>query len=210
MSDEDDFFAGRTGIGVHQRRKFFELRNQYELTDENGAPAGVVEQRTQRALAWLARLVTSMDVMLPTVLDVYDAAGEPVLQLHKPWFTWRVSAARPDGVVVGTVNRRLRIGRPVYELTNAHGEPAGEIQGEDWRSRNFAVRDEHGTEFARVTKQWRGLFTEAVTDADTYAVTFAAEATPLQRALAFAGALTVDLVQKQKDAGGGITDVLPS
>ncbi len=30
-----NFFDGRSGIGVHQKRKVFELRNQYTLTDES-------------------------------------------------------------------------------------------------------------------------------------------------------------------------------
>lgn len=210
MTGDIDFFAGRAGLGVHQRRKLLELRNQYTLTDETGAPAGVVEQRTQAALAFAARLLTAMDTMLPTTLDVYDADEQPVLQLHKPWFTWRVTAARPDGRVIGSVNRRLRIGRPVYEILDAEDRPGGEIRGEDWRSRNFGVTDASGVEVARVTKQWRGLLTEALTDADTYAVTFAETATPEQRALAFAGCLTVDLIQKQKDAGGGIGGALSS
>ena len=81
------FFDGRSGIGVHQRRKVFELRNQYTLTDETGADAGRVEQSKQSALAWLARLGTSLDTMLPTTLEVTDPTGTCVLRLHKPWFT---------------------------------------------------------------------------------------------------------------------------
>jgi hypothetical protein len=49
-----------------------------------------------------------------------------------------------------------------------------------------------------------------VTDADSYAVTFETHATSDQRALTFAGALTVDLVQKQKDTGGGIGNLIGS
>jgi hypothetical protein len=56
----------------------------------------------------------------------------------------------------------------------------------------------------------RGLFTEVVTDADSYAVTFEPHSSSDQRALAFAGALTIDLIQKQKDAGGGISNIISS
>lgn len=81
------FFDGRSGIGVHQRRKVFELRNQYTLTDESGADAGRIEQSKQSALAWLARLGTNLDTMLPTTLQVTDVSGAPVLVLDKPWLT---------------------------------------------------------------------------------------------------------------------------
>ena len=210
ISAVESFFANRSGIGVHQRRKVFELRNQYTLTDESGADAGRVEQSKQSAIAWLARLATSLDTMLPTTLEVSDATGARVLVLHKPWFTWRVTVSEVDGRTVGVIARKIRVGKPVYVLTDASGTDVGEIRAKDWRSRNFQVTDALGADVAHVTKQWRGLFTEVVTDADSYAVTFEPHATTDQRALAFAGALTVDLIQKQKDTGGGIGGVVSS
>lgn len=210
MAGVTDYFDGRTGIGVHQKRKVFELRNQYTLTDDAGGDAGRVEQAKQSALAWLARFGTSLDTMLPTTLQVTDTAGTPVLTLHKPWFTWKVTVSEPAGRTVGIIGRRMKVGKPVYTLTGGDGATqVGEIRAKDWRSRNFEVSSGDGTTFARVTKQWRGLFTEAITDADSYAVTFEPHASPDQRALAFAGALTVDLIQKQKDYGGGISDFIP-
>jgi hypothetical protein len=56
-------------------------------------------------------------------------------------------------------------------------------------------------EAARVMKHWRGLLTEVVTDADSYAVTFAPSTDERLRVLAFASALAVDLTMKQKDYG---------
>jgi uncharacterized protein YxjI len=198
------FFTERSGIGVHQKRKFFELRNQYTLTDEDGADAGRVEQSKQSPLAWLARLGTSLDTMLPTTLEVTEATGNVVLTLHKPWFSWRVAVTEPSGRTVGTINRKLRVGKPVYLLTDDAGSELGEIRAQDWRSRNFQVTEADGRPIGHVTKQWRGLLSEALTDADSYAVTFEPDASADQRALTFAGALTVDLIQKQKDAGGGL------
>ena len=205
-----DFFEGRSGLGVHQRRKLFELRNQYTLTDENGAPAGTVEQSKQSALTFIARLVSSLDVMLPVTLEVQDTAGAPVLTMTKPWFTMKVAVADADGRGIGVIGRKLRMGKPVYNLSDAHGGLVGEIKAKDWRSRNFEVVDAAGSSIGHVTKQWRGLLTEAITDADTYAVTFEPSATTDQRKLTFAGALAVDLVQKQKDTGGGIGNILSS
>ena len=205
------FFDGRSGIGVHQKRKFFELRNHYDLSDESGAPAGVIDQAKQSPLAWLARLGTSLDTMLPTTLHAVDTGGQPVLVMHKPWFSWRVTVSDPGGRTIGSIARRMRIGKPVYALTGADGQtPIGEVRAEDWRSRNFAVMGPDEVEIGRVTKQWRGLLTELATDADSYAVTFSPSANSDQRAMIFAGALTVDLIQKQKDSGGGIGDILTS
>ena len=205
-----EFFDQRTGIGVHQRRKVFELRNQYTLTDESGADAGRVQQAKQSAIAWLARLGTSLDAMLPMVLEVTDGTDQPVLRLEKPWFGWKVAVLDPDGRSIGVIGRKLRVGKPVYTLSGLGGVEVGEIRAEDWRSRKFEVLDAGGSPLGRVTKQWRGLLTEVVTDADSYAVTFEEHATSDQRALTFAGALTIDIIQKQKDAGGSITGVFGS
>ncbi|HVE45454.1 MAG TPA: phospholipid scramblase-related protein [Acidimicrobiales bacterium] len=205
-----DFFDGRSGIGVHQKRKVFELRNQYTLTDEAGADAGRVEQAKQSALTWLARLGTSIDTMLPTTLAVTDASARRVLVLEKPWFKWTVTVRDSDGRTIGVIGRKLRVGKPVYTLTAHGGAEVGEIRAQDWRSRKFEVVDTAGMDLGQVTKQWRGLFAEVVTDADSYAVTFEPQATSDQRALTFAGALTVDLIQKQKDTGGGIGDLIGS
>jgi uncharacterized protein YxjI len=202
---------GRDGIGIHQRRKFFELRNQYELTGADGSPAGRVEQAKQSPLAFLGRLLTSFDVVLPVTLQVTDATGAPALELHKPWLTWRVDVRElASGRKVGSISRKVRIGKPHYAVVDGNGSPAATVVGEDWRSRNFRIDDASGREIARVTKTWRGLLTEIATDADSYAVTFSPTTTDDQRDLAFAAALTVDLVQKQKDAGGGLGDLLPS
>ena len=205
-----NFFDGRSGIGVHQKRKVFELRNQYTLTDESGGDAGRVQQAKQSALAWLARLGTSLDTMLPTTLEVTDPSGQQVLVLDKPWFSWKVAVRDAGGRAIGVIGRRMKVGKPVYVLNGPDGTVVGEIRAEDWRSRNFQVADQSGQELGRVTKKWRGLFTEVVTDADSYAVTFEPNATSDQRALAFAGALTIDLIQKQKDAGGGLSNLIPS
>lgn len=159
-----DFFDGRSGIGVHQKRKVFELRNQYTLTDESGVEAGRVEQAKQSALAWLARLGTSLDTMLPTMLTVTDASERRMLVLEKPWFTW-VTVHDADDRTIGVIGRRFRVGKPVYTLTAHGGAEVGEIRAEDWRSRKFEVVDTAGMNLGRVTKQWRGLFSEVVTDA---------------------------------------------
>lgn len=192
------FFDGRSSIGVHQRRKVFELRNQYELTNEDGTSAGRIEQAKQSPLAFILRLASSLDVALPVTLTVTDAAGGEVLTLHKPWFSWRV-AVSAAGRDLGSIARKIRIGKPVYVLSQGATE-LGELRAEDWRSRHFQVADPHGQELGRVVKQWRGLLTEAFTDADSYGVELAPGATAAQKAMVLAGALTVDLVQKQKDS----------
>jgi len=189
----------RSAIGVHQRRKLFEMRNQYTLADEAGAQIGRVEQVRQSPFTFLARLLSDLDVALPVWLEVSDEAGATELTLHKPWVRMRVQVLDGTGAVVGTIGRRIKVGKPVYVLSGASGEPLGEVRAQDWRSRDFRVFDTADREVAKVTKTWRGLLTEAFTDADSYAVLLDDSLQGPLRTLAFAATFAIDLVQKQKD-----------
>lgn len=191
----------RDEIGVHQRRKLFEMRNQYTLADDDGAQIGAVEQVRQSPFTFLARLLSDLDVALPVWLEVRDATGAVALTLHKPWFRMCVEVLDGAGTSVGRIGRKLKVGKPVYVLSGAGDEALGELRAQDWRSRDFRVFDTADREVAKVTKQWRGLLTEAFTDADSYAVLLDATLQGPLRSLAFAATFAVDLVQKQKDTG---------
>jgi uncharacterized protein YxjI len=189
----------RSGIGVHQRRKVFEFRNEYELVDEQGAPVGRATQERQGMVTLLARVFSDLDVMLPVELDVRDTSDAVVVQIRKPWFTWRVQVSTPEGRV-GSITKQLRVGKARFALAGPNGEPVGEAHAQNWRARDFAVLDAQGKQVAKVTKEWRGLLTETITDADSYAIEFSPGLEGPLRVLAFATALAVDLVMKQKDS----------
>ena len=190
---------GGAGVGVHQRRKLFEMRNQYALTDATGRQVGRVEQTQQSPFVFLTRLASDLDVALPVTLEVEDEAGRTVLTLHKPWFRWTVDIHDAVGRHLGSISRQVRLGKARFGLHGPSGEDLGHVAAQNWRARDFDVVDGSGRRFASVTKRWRGLATEAFTDADSYAVEFAPDAGSDQRGLALAAALTVDLVMKQKD-----------
>ena len=191
----------RSEIGVAQRRKIFEMRNQYTLTEASGQVIGSVQQVRQSPFTFAARLLSDLDVALPVWLEVRDATEAVQLTLHKPWFRMRVEVRDAAGSVVGRIGRKLKVGKPVYVLTGEGDQPLGELRAQDWRSRDFRVFDTADRQVATVTKQWRGLFTEALTDADTYAVLLDESLQGPLRPLAFAATFAVDLVQKQKDSG---------
>ena len=193
--------SGRSGIGVSQRRKVFEMRNQYTLTGEDGEAIGAIEQVDQSPFTFLARLISDLDVSLPVTLDVTANDGALAMRLHKPWFRFRVTVKDADGAVLGHVRKRIRLGKAVFSVSGPSGQPMGKLLSENWRSRDFRFEGCSGDELARVTKKWRGLFTEMLTDADSYAVTFAPTTADSLRQLALAAALAVDLTMKQKDYG---------
>lgn len=189
----------RDGVGIHQRRKLFELRNAYTLTDATGEAIGRVTQERQSGVAKALRVLSDLDLALPMELDVVDTSGAEVLTITKPAMTWRCAVTATDGPV-GTITKKVRLGKARFVLADADGASAGEVQATGWRAREFDVLDAQGSTMARVTKAWRGLMTEAVTDADSYAIEFAPHATATQRTLALASALAIDVVMKQKDS----------
>ena len=68
---------GLSTLVVKQKMKVFELKNEYEVYDETGQLAGRVTQVRQSGLAIVARVLSSLDVVLPVHLEVTDAAASP-------------------------------------------------------------------------------------------------------------------------------------
>jgi uncharacterized protein YxjI len=184
---------------VRQKLKLVELRNRYGVFDRQGRQIGAVEQVTQTPLAFLARLFTSWDVALPMILEIRGPAG-PELLVTKPWFTWRCQVSRADGVPLGQIVKQIRLGKARFALLDPRGAPLGEVRAENWRAKDFSVRDGGGQQIARVTKKWAGL-RELFTDADTYVIEVSPAAVDPLRSLAVASCLVIDTIMKQKDTG---------
>lgn len=184
---------------VEQKRKFFEMRNQYRIFDESGELAGTVQQVNQSPFAVIARFGTDLDVALPTSLEIADPAGTTVLRMDKPWFRRTFRVSRGDGIVAGHISKTFRLGKARFVITDSIGTEIGEVRAENWRARDFAVLDTSGYEVARTTKKWRGLATEMFTDADTYVVSLGAHVSEPMRSLALAATLAIDVVLKQRD-----------
>ncbi|MEX2279768.1 MAG: phospholipid scramblase-related protein [Acidimicrobiia bacterium] len=193
-----DLLSGSTFV-IEQKRKLFEMRNQYRIFDEAGAEVGKVEQVNQSPLALLARLGTDLDAMLPTTLEVHDAAGQTVLLIRKPWFRLTLSVSKPDGTVLGSIAKRIRMGKARFTISDTSGSELGEVRAQNWRAKDFVITDQAGNEIAQATKKWRGLATEMFTDADTYVVNFQPYAAEPLRSLGLAAALAIDVILKQSD-----------
>ena len=183
---------------VKQKLKLIELRNEYAVLDQGGRQIGAVVQATQSPLAFLARVFTSWDVVLPITLHILGPGTVPELIVHKPWFTWRCQVMRPDGQPLGEITKQIRMGKARFTLLDPGGAQLGEVRAHNWRAKDFSVLDGAGQAIARVTKKWAGL-RELFTDADTYVVEVSPTAVDPLRSLAVATCLVIDVVMKQKD-----------
>jgi hypothetical protein len=183
---------------VKQKLKLIELRNEYAVLDQGGRQIGAVVQATQSPLAFLARVFTSWDVVLPITLHILGPGTVPELIVRKPWFTWRCQVMRPDGQPLGEITKQIRMGKARFTLLDPGGAQLGEVRAHNWRAKDFSVLDGTGQAIARVTKKWAGL-RELFTDADTYVVEVSPTAVDPLRSLAVATCLVIDVVMKQKD-----------
>jgi len=184
---------------VNQKLKLVELRNEFAILDQHGNRIGSAVQARQSPLAFLARLFSDLDVALPMTLEVRDErTGGVALVLHKPWFRMACVVSGPGGVQLGSIQKRIRVGKARFSILDPGGRELGELRAENWRAKDFTVRDAAGQEVARVTKRWAGL-RELFTDADNYVVQVSPAAVEPMRSLAVASVLAIDTVMKQKD-----------
>jgi uncharacterized protein YxjI len=94
------------------------------------------------------------------------------------------------------------MGKKHFKLVDAAGERIGSIDGENWRSWDFAIHDATGAEVGRVTKKWAGVLKEGFTTADTYVLQIEGEISDDLRLMMVASAAGLDVAIKQDDTGG--------
>ncbi|HEX6677713.1 MAG TPA: phospholipid scramblase-related protein [Actinomycetes bacterium] len=185
---------------INQKLKLIELKNEFKIFDQHGQQVGAAIQARQSPLAFLARIFSDLDVALPMTLEVRDRSGGLALTLHKPWFRMACSVTRGDGMELGTIRKRIRLGKARFSLLDPGGRDVGEVRAHNWRAKDFSVLDASGQELARVNKKWAGL-RELFTDADNYVIQLNPAAPDPMRGLAVASVLAIDTVMKQKDSG---------
>jgi uncharacterized protein YxjI len=185
---------------INQKLKLIELKNEFKIFDQHGNQVGAAIQARQSPLAFLARIFSDLDVALPMTLEVRDRGGGVALTLHKPWFRMACSVTRGDGMELGTIRKRIRLGKARFSLLDPGGREIGEVRAHNWRAKDFSVLDASGQELARVNKKWAGL-RELFTDADNYVIQLNPAAPDPMRGMAVASVLAIDTVMKQKDSG---------
>lgn len=130
------------------------------------------------------------------VIDIARPNRDPVLILRRPfyWFFSTMTVQDGDGVPLGTVHRRLAFFWKVYDIKDARGTLLARVRSPPWRFWTFPVEGSRGAPMAVIKKQWGGLFREALTAADRFALELADRPLPAtHRALLLATALSIDL-----------------
>lgn len=197
-------FADYNRLTVKQRRSWlealtgFEQANQYTVLANGGGAAFVVQEQS----AGFAELFTRLFLgpWRPFVSYVEDTRrGTVAMKLRRPfrWFLPGLEVCDPDGNLLARIERRWTFFATRYEIFGATGGLIGEIHGPFFRPWTFEVMVGE-RRVATVQKQWSGLLTEALTDADNFSVTFEPDVAPKWKPLALACAVLIDVAHFER------------
>jgi uncharacterized protein YxjI len=189
---------------ISQKAKVIETMNEYEIFDAAGATVGSIRELEQSTTKRVVRFLSDVDQFLTHKLGVFDADGEPVCTLLRPakLMKSKIKITDAAGSERGAILQDNVMGKKHFKLVDATGEKIGSIDGENWRSWDFAIHDATGAEVGRVTKKWAGVLKEGFTTADTYVLQIEGEVSGDLRLMMVASAAGLDVAIKQDDTGG--------
>jgi uncharacterized protein YxjI len=191
-------------LQVVQRRELMELigietRNKYELRTSGGEVVGFAAEQGHGLLAGLARYFLGHWRRFDILFFGLDRA--PLFRAEHPFrlFFQRLEVMDGDGRAIGAIQQRFALFSKKFDVEDANGRVILQMSSGLFRPWTFPfLRD--GAEVARIEKKWTGLFSEALTDADTFRVQFGTT-NPDERALLLAAAVFTDLQYFEQKAG---------
>ena len=143
----------------------FETANRYVVSTPEGEQLLYAYEES----GWLSRQF--LKTHPPLTLQVIDNERQTLLSASRSFFWFLSHLHVRDGVgrPVGSLRRQFAFLKRRFLLEDASGNPIAEVQGKLFRPNTFMFYV-HGSEVARVTKQWGGIMREAFSDADTFKV----------------------------------------
>jgi uncharacterized protein YxjI len=194
----------RNVLVIDQKPKLIELTNEYRILDDAGNEVGVIREEGQSKAKKVFRFFSDVDQFLTHRLAVYDREGAKVLELLRPAkiFKSTLQVSDDQGRSAGKIVQENFMGKKRFRLEGPGGDALGSINAENWMSWDFAIHDPDGNEVGRITKNWRGVLSEAFTTADRYLLNITGMVSPELRLLMVASAAGVDTALKQDDRSG--------
>src|SRR5919197_4890091 len=153
----------RNVLVIDQKPKLIELTNEYRILDDAGNEVGVIREEGQSKAKKVFRFFSDVDQFLTHRLAVYDREGAKVLELLRPAkiFKSTLQVSDDQGRSAGKIVQENFMGKKRFRLEGPGGDALGSINAENWMSWDFAIHDPDGNEVGRITKNWRGVLSEA-------------------------------------------------
>jgi uncharacterized protein YxjI len=196
---------GASQVFVRQQREPWEwlagieTRNKYLVADEAGAPLAWAAEAQKGVLGFVLRQL--LGHFRRFELLVYGPAREVALRVVHPfrWLFKRLEVQDPDGRPIGAVQQRFALLKKSFDVEDARGTVLMRVRSGIFRPWRFDF-ERNGRAVARVQKRWTGIFTEAFTDTDSFAVSYEPSIGAQERLLVLAAALFVDLKYFERKA----------
>ena len=191
-----DRLTNVSGLLVQQKKEWgeilteFETKNKYVVTDQDG---------TQLYLAAEVGGSTLLRLWLkanrPFTVQIMDGDGTPAMRVRRPFrfYFHKADILDANGALLATIQKRFSLVRRVYTVTDDQGNELCELFGPILHPWTFRIQVD-GQELGMITKKWSGLFKEAVSDADNFAVTFPADANNAMKAVLLGAVFLIDFV----------------
>ncbi len=194
----------------------WQTRNNYTIEDGAGQVLGWIGERADGVMGFFGRQF--LRNRRPLNIDIFDAAGKHVAQIHRPyfWFFSDLFLYAPgenknseSARQIGRVERKFSFWMPKYNLYETGGRFFGSLRcplmgaktlgGAFLGDRSYIVFNSREVETAAsIMRSWngvKGLFT----DEDTYCVQLGTEFSSSQKLVILAAAISIDFDSYEKD-----------
>lgn len=196
-------FMDLTQYVVDEKVSAFTFANAYKVYDINGNVVGAIQQVNISSGAKAARLLlgSSAKSLQSFQFNIMDSRGNVIASISRGGMGGGVKAMRniavqnQNGAQIGKVTIRPGL-NPVFEVTDAYGTVICNIAS-DWKRYNFTVTSPDGSQIGEVKKKWTGLVREVFTTADRYLVTLDGSLVGIQRIVAAAATITIDMMMHE-------------
>jgi uncharacterized protein YxjI len=186
---------------ITQKTKMLEVNVGYRIEDQHGNQVATVREVAQSALRRI--FSTQPDSRRPRVLQVVDLDGRVRLVLNRPStrFRSKMSVCDPGGSELGwIVQKNLGIWKIHFGIESG-GKLLGSINGEDWESTGFNIRDVAGNEIGRISKKQAGAGRQMFMKGEDYILEIHQHVDEPLRSLLIASLLAVDAALRRDQPG---------
>ncbi len=188
---------------IRQKKEWGEIlsglehRNKYLVSDPAGGDlyAAVEEGGSALGRIFLRNL-------RPFHIQVMGLDRRPTLHMRRPfhWYFHQLEVRDSQQRKLGTLQRRFSVTRRIYAVCDASGKEAYLLYGPLLHPWTFEIRQGDKT-VGRIVKKWTGVAKEALTDSDTFGLTFPAGCTPSLKAVLLGAVLLIDFVHFENRPG---------
>lgn len=166
MISNSDFFETKDYF-IDQRVIPFEMYNYYQIFNNKRENIGFIRQKLTIGKEILKFIFGK--AIVPFVFEIKSANGALEASITKGWslLSSRIMIRDKKGNKIGTIKKKYKFHKTIYQIFNATDENIAEISGSinDW---NFVVIDSSDKQIASIDKKWYEVINRVYRSPDKY------------------------------------------